>query len=99
MEENFAAAGLRREAMLKKIMARDFQRIPGDVQFQTQDQNFNGGEFMSVEINVPGGEGPQQQMRVVVQPRFRKQLLVPKFSNHSTHMRIGKDTVSSDIKP
>ena len=99
MEENFVAAGLRRDAMLKKLMTRDFQRIPGNVQIQSPDQIFNGGEFFSVEINVPGGEDNQQQMRVVVQPRFRKQFLTPKFSIHSTPMRIGKDTVSRDIDP
>jgi hypothetical protein len=99
MEENFANADVRREAMLKKIMAREFQHIPNNVQIPLPDQIFGGGEFFSVEINVPSGEDNQQQMHVVVQPRYRKNLLGQKSSNHSTHMRIWKDTVSADIKP
>jgi len=73
--------------------------MQNNVQIPTPDQIFEGGVFLSMEINVPGGEDNQQQMRVVVQPRFRKQLLAPKFLKHSTPMRIGKDTVVSDIKP
>jgi hypothetical protein len=99
MEKNFVAAGVRREAMLKKIMARAFQRVPKNVQFPTPDQIFSGEEFFSVEINVPGEEDNQQQMRVVVQPRFRKQILAPEMLNHSTQMRIWKDTTSVNITP
>jgi hypothetical protein len=99
MEENFSAAEIRREAMLKKIMAREFQHLPRNVHFPTPDQIFNGEEFFSVEINVPGEEDNQQQMHVVVQPRFRKQILAPEMSKHSTQMRIWKDTASSDITP
>jgi hypothetical protein len=99
VEGNFVASEIRRAAMLKKIMAREFQRLPRNVPFPTQDRIFNGEEFFSVEINVPGEEDNQQQMHVVVQPRFRKQILVPEMSKHSTHMRIGKDTASSDIAP
>jgi hypothetical protein len=99
VEKDFAAAGVRREAILKKIMAREFQRIPRNVQFPTPDQIFNGGEFFSVEINVPSEEDNQQPMRVVVQPRFRKQFIPPEMRNHSTQMRIGKDTTSVNIAP
>jgi hypothetical protein len=99
MEENFIAVRIRRDAMLKKIMAREFQRIPRNVHLPIPDQIFNGDKFLSVEINVPGEEESQQQMHVVVQPRFRKQFLAPGMSKHSTHMRIGKDTTSSDIAP
>jgi anti-sigma-K factor RskA len=99
VEENFANTEVRRDAILKKILAREFRHMENNVQIPTPDQIFDGGDFFSMEINVPGGEDNQQQMHVVVQPRFRKQLPTPKFSNHSTHMRIGKDTVSSDIKP
>jgi hypothetical protein len=99
MEANFVASEIRRTAMLKKIMAREFQRLPRNVHFPIPDQIFNGEEFFSVEINVPGEEDSQQQMHVVVQPRFRKQILVPEMSKHSTHMRIGKDTASTDSTP
>ena len=99
VEENFANTELRREAMLKKIISREFRYMQNNVQIPTPDQIFEGGVFLSMEIYVPGGEDNQQQMRVVVQPRFRKQLLAPKFLKHSTPMRIGKDTVVSDIKP
>jgi hypothetical protein len=99
VEENFAVAEVRREAMLKKIMAKGFQRIPRNVQFSTPDQFFSGEEFFSVEINVPSEEDNQQPMRVVVQPRFRKQFLPPEIRNHSTQMRIWKDTTSINIVP
>jgi hypothetical protein len=99
VEENFAGAEVRREAMLKKIMAKEFQRIPRNVQFPTPDQIFSGEEFFSVEINVPSEEDNQQPMRVVVQPRFRKQFLPPEMRNNSTQMRIWKDTTSVNITP
>jgi hypothetical protein len=99
MEENFVAAELRRDAMLKKMMARQFQRIPRNVHLPTSPQLVNGDEFFSVEINVPGEEENQQQMHIIVQPRFRKQIIAPELSGHSTHMRIGKDTSSSDSTP
>jgi len=99
VEENFATAEVRREAMLKKIMAKEFQRIPRNVQFPTPDQIFSGEEFFSVEINVPSEEDNQQPMRVVVQPRFRKQFLPPEMRNNSTQMRIWKDTTSVNITP
>ena len=99
MEENFVAAEIRREVMLKKFRAREFRRLPRNVHFPTPDQIFNGEEFFSVEINVPGEEENQQQMRVVVQPRFRKHMLAPEMSGHSTQMRIGKDTASADTTP
>jgi hypothetical protein len=99
MEKNFAAVGVRREAMLRKIMARQFQRVPRNVQFPATDQIFGGGEFFSVDINVPGDDENQQPMRVVVQPRFRKQMLAPGIPRPSTHMRIWKDTSSVDIAP
>jgi hypothetical protein len=85
--------------MLKRIMAREFQRIPKNLHFPMPNQIFSGEEFFSVEINVPGEEDNQQQMRVVVQPRFRKQILVPGMPRHSTQMRIWKDTASTDITP
>jgi ribosomal protein S19 len=99
MEENFVAAESRREVMMKKFRAREFRRLPRNVHFPTPDQIFNGEEFFSVEINVPGEEENQQQMRVVVQPRFRKHMLAPEMSGHSTQMRIGKDTASADTTP
>ncbi len=99
VEKDFAAAGVRREAMLRKIMTKEFRRIPRNVQFPPPDQIFSGEEFFSVEINVPGEEDNQQPMRVVVQPRFRKQFLLPEMQNHSTKMRIGKDTSSVNITP
>jgi hypothetical protein len=99
MQENFVASEIRRQVMLKKIMAREFRRLPRNVHFPTPDQIFNGEEFFSVEINVPGEEENQQQMHVVVQPRYRKHLLTPEMSGHSTQMRIGKDTASSDYTP
>ena len=99
MEENFAVVGVRRAAMLKKIIAREFQRVPKNMHFPMTNQIFGGEEFFSVEINAPGEEDNQQQMRVVVQPRFRKQIFTPGMPNHSTQMRIWKDTASSDITP
>jgi hypothetical protein len=99
MEKNFVAAGIRREAMLKKIMARQFQRLPRNVQFPIPEQIFGGEEFFSVDINVPGDEENQQQMHVVVQPRFRKHSLTPEMPRHSTQMRIWKDSASADIAP
>ena len=94
MGENFVASKIRREEILKKIMAREFQRIPKIMQFPTPGQIFGEEEFLSVEINSPIEENNQQQMRIVVQPRYRKQTLIPEISDHSTQMRIRKDTVS-----
>jgi hypothetical protein len=99
MGQNFIAAKVRREAMLKKMMAREFRRLPRNLPFPAPDQIFNGGEFFSVEINVPGEEESQQQMHVVVQPRFQKHYLAPPLSKHSTQMRIGKDSAASDNTP
>jgi len=99
MEENFAAVRIRREAMLKKIIAREFQRVPKNFHIPTPDQIFSGEEFFSVEINVPGEEDNQQQMHIVVQPRFRKPIFTPGMPNRSTQMRIWKDTTSTNITP
>jgi len=99
LEKNFEATEIRREAMLKKMVAKQFQRIPRNVHFPAPDQIFNGEELFSVDINVPSDVENQQHMRVVVQPRFRKQLLSPQMQRHSTHMRIGNDTASADRTP
>ncbi|RPI02818.1 MAG: hypothetical protein EHM64_13320 [Ignavibacteriae bacterium] len=99
MEKNFVNAAFRREAMLKKIMARHFQRLPSNLPFQSPEQIFNGGEFFSVEINVPHDEDTQQQMHAVVQPRIQKHILLPGRSNRSTRMQIWKDTASGDPLP
>jgi hypothetical protein len=99
MEQNFIAVRTRREAMLKKIMAREFQRIPRNMQFPIPDQIVNGDEFFSVEITAPGEDDTQQQVHVVVQPRFRRHLLPPRPMKHSTQMQLGKDTASSENAP
>ena len=56
MEENFVAAELRRETMLKKIMTKQFQHMPRKMNFPMPEQIFNGEEFFSIEINAPGEE-------------------------------------------
>ncbi len=98
MEENLASARFRREAMLKRIMAREFQRAQKNVQFPVPSRIFSGEEFFSVEINVPDEEDIQQQMHIGVQPRFRKQIFVPEMPHHSTKMSILKST-ASDTTP
>jgi hypothetical protein len=99
MEENFVAVEVRREAILKKIMSKDFQRLQRNVQFPMPGQMFSGDELFSIDINVPGEENDEQQMHVVVQPRIRKQILAPAVPHRSTHMRIGKEKATVEGVP
>ena len=72
LEENIIAVELRREAMLKRMMAREFQHIRKNINVPPQTRFFGDDEFFSVEINVPNEENEHQQMHVVIQPRVRK---------------------------
>jgi hypothetical protein len=94
MEKNVVTFELRREAMLKRMIAREFQHAPRNVSWPQLVQSFGNEEFFSVEINVPTEEVEQQQVRVMIQPRIRKQILQTTTPNHSIQMRVWKDTAS-----
>jgi hypothetical protein len=94
IEENIITFELRREAMLKRMIAREFQRAPRNVPWPQPVQSFGNEEFFSVEITVPTEEIEQQQMRVMIQPRIRKQILQTATPNHSIEIRAWRDTVS-----
>jgi hypothetical protein len=94
MEEDVVASELRREAMLKKMIAKEFQHAPRNVPWPQPPQSFGNEEFFSVEISVPVEEGEQQQMRVMIQPRIRKQILQTATPNHSIEVHAWRDTAS-----
>jgi len=97
MEENIVTFELRREAILKKMIAREFQYAPRNVPWPHQVQSFGNDNFFSVEINVPTEEIEQQQMRVIIQPRLRKQILQTAAPNHSIELHVWRDTVSDGL--
>ena len=94
MEENNVLFKLRREAMLKRMIAREFQHSPRNIPWPQPVQSFGNEEFFSVEINVPTEDLEQQQMRVIIQPRIRKQILQTATLNHSIEVRVWRDTAS-----
>jgi hypothetical protein len=98
MEEDFVAMQLRREEMLKRIMAREFQHARRNITLPPV-QTFGNEEFFSVDINLPSEEIEQQQMRVVIQPRVRKQILVPGAQGRSIQIREWKDTSTENLTP
>ena len=97
MEENVVMFELRREAMLKRMIAREFQHAPRNLPWPQPVQSFGNEEFFSVEINVPVEEIEQQQMRVIIQPRIRKQILQTAAPNHSIQVRTWRDTASEGL--
>jgi hypothetical protein len=94
MEENIVTFELRREAMLKRIIAREFHHAPRNAPWPPPIQSFGNEEFINVEINVPAEEIEQQQMHVIIQPRIRKQTLRTSTPNHSIEVRVWRDTAS-----
>ena len=99
IEENMIAVDLRREAILKKMMRKEFQRASRNFPHPPHVQSFDGGEFFSVEINVPAEKMEQQQVHVVIQPRIRKQILIQGAPSNSIQVRIWKDSASAGYTP
>ncbi len=99
MEEDFVAMRLRRDAMLKRIMAKEFQHSRRNVALPPPVPFFGDEEFFSVEINVPSEENEQQQMHVVIQPRVRKQIIERGVPGHSIQVRVWKDTAVDGFTP
>jgi len=96
MEGNLIIFEQRRDAMLKKMLAREFQRAPRNVPYPQPVQPYGNEDFINVEINVPAEEAGQQQMHVIIQPRIRKRIVRTPALNHSIELRIGTDTTSKD---
>jgi hypothetical protein len=90
MEEDLAKISMRREAILKRMMTREFQHIQRNF---TPPPMPGNDEFFSVEINIPGKEVEQQQMRVVIQPRLRKQLIMSHSQSRPIHIAVSQDTL------
>lgn len=97
MDEHAAVFELRREAMLKRMIAREFQHMPGNPPWPQTIHSFGNDELFSVEITVPVEESEQQPMQVLIQPRFRKQILQSATPHHSIEVHIWKDTTSQDL--
>jgi hypothetical protein len=94
MEEDFAPIRIRREAMLKRMMTREFRRMQRNTTSSPPVQVIGGEEFFSIEITNQGEEYEPQQMHVVIQPRARKQVLMQGMPNRSIQIRVWKDTAS-----
>jgi hypothetical protein len=99
MQENMIAVELRREAMLKRIIAREFHHAPKDGAWPLPVHSFGNEEFFSVEINVPAEESDQQQMHVIIRPRVRKQALETETQGQSIQIRVGTDTAFESTAP
>jgi hypothetical protein len=97
MEENIAMFELRREAMLKRMLEKEFRRVPGDIQYPQAVQSFGNEGFFNIQINVPIEEIEQEQMHVIIQPRVRKRILRTSTPGHSIELRTWKDTTSNDF--
>jgi hypothetical protein len=97
MEENIVMFELRREAMLKRMLAKEFQHTQRDVQYPQTVQSIGSDGFLNVEINVPIEEMEQQQMQVIIQPRIRKRIFRTSTPGHSIELRNWKDTTSNDF--
>ncbi len=99
MEGNLIYLEQRRDAMLKRMLAREFQRAPRNVPYPQPIHSFGNEDFINVEINVPVEEAEQRQMHVIIQPRIRKRIGRTPELNHSIELRTGKDTTSKDLSP
>jgi hypothetical protein len=97
MEEDFVAFGLRRDAMLKRMMTKEFQHAPMPITSPDQDRLLDGEGIFSVEFNSSDDGRGQQKMRVVIQPRIRKQIHISETPGRSMQLRIGKDTDSDSL--
>jgi len=87
MEENMVMVELRRNAMLKNMITRKFQHMQQNTPVPTIVGMPSEDEFFSVEINMQGEDSGQQQMHIVVQPRLRRQVIVPQSRGHQIEVR------------
>jgi len=94
MEKDILKIELHREALLKKMMAKDFQRTRRNIALPIPPM-VGSEEFFSVEISVPGEENEQQHMRVVIQPRVRKQGINPESLPRSIRIHRWNDTAAT----
>jgi hypothetical protein len=93
IEEDFVAFRLRRDEMLKRMLAREFQHAPMPITPPALD----GEGIFNVEYNSPDDGTGQQKMRVVVQPRTRKQIHISETPGRSMQLHVGKDTDSDSL--
>lgn len=99
LQENMIAVELRREAMLKRIIARDFQRASRNVTLSPQVQSFGDEEFLSVDVQVPSEENEPQQVHIIIRPRVRKQNLETGAPQNPIQIRTGNDTITDPVAP
>jgi hypothetical protein len=92
MEEDFVAFVLRRDAMLKRMMSKEFQHAPMPIIPPAQDRIAGNEEIFNVEYNSSDDGNGQQKMRVVIQPRIQRQVLNSETPGRSMQLYIGKDT-------
>jgi hypothetical protein len=99
MEEDMMALQHRREAILRKMLAREFQHPQRNIELAKPINPLGNEGFISVEISSPNVEFENQPMQVIVQPRIRKQIIIQGNSSHPVQVRVWKDTSSNSIAP
>jgi hypothetical protein len=85
---------MRRDAMLKRIMSRDFPQVRTNIDSPPPVQVFGGEEFLRIEITSEGDEKEPQQVHVVIRSRDRKPTLIQGNPGRPVQIREWKDTAS-----
>jgi hypothetical protein len=98
IRQNMIAFELRREAMIKRMLANEFRRAARNAPLPPPIQSFGNEEFFSVEINIPTDEN-EQPMHVVIHPRIRKHVLQTAAPNHSLQLQGEQDSVTEGQVP
>ena len=97
MSQDIQAFEQRREAMLKRILSKDFNRLRDSSLYPQHQNAFGYEEFFNIEINIPADEIEQQKMHVTVQPRIRKRLTHTSSPGSSIEIRDSRDSASQNI--
>ncbi|MBN1396893.1 MAG: hypothetical protein JXA06_02570 [Bacteroidetes bacterium] len=97
MSEDVRALEQRREAMLKRILSKDFNRLRNSSPYPQHGNAFGHEEFFNVEIIVPADEIDQQQMHLMVQPRVRKRIMHTVSPGSAIEIRDSKDSALQNI--
>lgn len=90
MEEDFARIEMRRNKIIQRMMMHQFQHMQRTIAAPPIPGN---GELFSIEINTPIEDNEQQQMRVVIQPRLRKHILMQGSQNRPIRIQMLQDSL------
>ncbi len=95
IEENISKIELRREAMLKRMISKEFRNVGREPYFPEHFSPSEEDRFISVEIITPSLGVENRQIFEIIRPRVRKQIANQDRQNQIVRTQILKDTNSS----